>query len=163
MLTVVSATSLSSPATPSPTTSTTTTTTTTTTQNPASIATVPNAVASLNGLLSYTGISSPNLLNLYNAALGSLSERSTASANQIGKQLGATQTGWAPAAPTFDALNVVGAHVNTLRLAQAAGTTGVATGDSPASWACGVRHSAATPSRTNATRSMATARTTAAC
>ncbi|MGA4093230.1 autotransporter outer membrane beta-barrel domain-containing protein [Ralstonia nicotianae] len=132
VLTVVSATSLSSPATPSPTTSTTTTTTTT--QNPASIATVPNAVASLNGLLSYTGISSPNLLNLYNAALGSLSERSTASANQIGKQLGATQTGWAPAAPTFDALNVVGAHVNTLRLAQAAGTTGVATGDSPASW-----------------------------
>ncbi|AXV84354.1 autotransporter outer membrane beta-barrel domain-containing protein [Ralstonia solanacearum] len=130
VLTVVSATSLSLPATPSP----TTTTSTTTTPNPASIATAPNAVASLNGLLGYTGISSPTLLNLYNAALGSLSEGSTAGANQIGKQLGATQTGWAPAAPTFDALNVVGAHVNTLRLAQAAGTTGVATGDSPAQW-----------------------------
>ncbi|MHA6889224.1 autotransporter outer membrane beta-barrel domain-containing protein [Ralstonia pseudosolanacearum] len=133
VLTVVSATSLSA-ITAATTSSSTTTSGQTTTPNPASMATVPNAVASLNGLLSYTGISSPNLLNLYNAALGSLSEGSTASANQIGKQLGATQTGWAPAAPTFDALNVVGAHVNTLRLAQAAGATGVATGDSPAPW-----------------------------
>ncbi|WP_197326705.1 autotransporter outer membrane beta-barrel domain-containing protein [Ralstonia solanacearum] len=133
VLTVVSARSLSATTTPSPTTSSQTTTTTTT-PNPASMATVPNAVASLNGLLGYTGIGSATLLNLYNATLGSLSEGSTAGANQIGKQLGATQTGWAPAAPTFDALNVVGAHVNTLRLAQAAGATGVATGDSPAQW-----------------------------
>ncbi|MEZ0191559.1 autotransporter domain-containing protein [Ralstonia solanacearum] len=129
VLTVVSARSLSAVTTPSPTTSSQTTT-----SNPASMATVPNAVASLNGLLGYTGIGSATLLNLYNATLGSLSEGSTAGANQIGKQLGATQTGWAPAAPTFDALNVVGAHVNTLRLAQAAGATGVATGDSPAQW-----------------------------
>lgn len=99
------------------------------------IATAPNAITSLNGLLGYTGISNPGLLNLYNAALGSLSQGTTGSANHTGKQLGAAQTGWAPvAAPTFDALNVVAAHVNSLRLAQAAGETGVATGEGPAQW-----------------------------
>ncbi|WP_230371670.1 autotransporter outer membrane beta-barrel domain-containing protein [Paludibacterium denitrificans] len=91
-------------------------------------ATVPNAISSLNGLLSYTGINSPELLNLYNAALGSLNQGSTTTANHIGKQLSATQLGWAPAAPTIDALNIVGAHVDSLRLAQS-GNTGISTGD----------------------------------
>ena len=115
---------------------TSTGTTTTTGSNPASFATAQNAITSLTGLLGYTGISSPALLNLYNAALGSLSEGSAATANRIGKQLGATQTGSASAsaAPTFDALNVVGAHVDSLRLAQAAGETGVASGEGPPKW-----------------------------
>jgi len=114
----------------------TTGSTTSTGSNPALFATAPNAITSLSGLLGYTGISSPALLNLYNAALGSLSGGSAATANRIGKQLGATQTGSASAsaAPTFDALNVVGAHVNSLRLAQAAGETGVASGEGPPQW-----------------------------
>ena len=104
------------------------------TPNPALIATAPNAIASLNGLLSYTGISNPALLNLFNAALGSLSQGSAATANRIGKQLAPTQVGTAAAAPTFDTMNVVGAHADGLRLAQAGGDTGVATGEGPAQW-----------------------------
>ncbi|WP_158906077.1 autotransporter domain-containing protein [Burkholderia sp. L27(2015)] len=105
------------------------------TPNPALIATAPNAVASLNGLLSYTGISDPALLNLRNAALGSLSQGSAATANRIGKQLAPpTQSGTAAAAPTFDTISVVSAHVDGLRLAQANGDTGVATGEGPAQW-----------------------------
>jgi outer membrane autotransporter protein len=103
------------------------------TSSPAAIANAPNAVAALNGLLNYTGISDPALLKLYNAALGSLTPGSAAAtANQIGKQLGPTQPTAAAAAPTTDALNVVGAHVDSLRVAQAAqaaGETGVATGE----------------------------------
>jgi outer membrane autotransporter protein len=86
------------------------------------------------GLLRYTGISSPGLLNLYNAALGSLSQGSAATANRLGKQLGVIQTGEASAAPTLDALNVVASHVDSLRLAQAEGETGVASGEGPAQW-----------------------------
>jgi len=104
------------------------------TPNLALIATAPNAIASLNGLLSYTGISNPALLNLFNAALGSLSQGSAATANRIGKQLAPTQVGTAAAAPTFDTMNVVGAHADGLRLAQAGGDTGVATGEGPAQW-----------------------------
>ncbi|HWZ49242.1 MAG TPA: autotransporter domain-containing protein [Herbaspirillum sp.] len=106
--------------------------TSTPTPSPVSIATAtaPNAVASLNGLLSYTGISDPALLNMYDVALGALSPGSTATANRIGKQLGPTQTGTAAAAPTIDALNVVSGHVDALRLAQAGRTgSGVATGE----------------------------------
>ncbi len=104
------------------------------TPNPASVATAPNAFAALHGLLSYTGIGSPALLNLYDAALGSLSQGSAATANRIGKQLAPAQPGTAAAAPTFDALGVVDAHIDALRLAQADGDTGVATGEGPAQW-----------------------------
>ncbi|KDB08393.1 outer membrane autotransporter barrel domain protein, partial [Burkholderia sp. lig30] len=97
-------------------------------------ATIPNAISSLTGLLAYTGISNANLLNLYNAVLGSLGDGSSNTANHIGKQLGATQTGLAPAAPTVDAMSIVGSRVNTLRIAQNAGETGIATGDSTPQW-----------------------------
>ena len=124
VLDVVSATANSTtpPTTPAPPTSA------------ASIASSPNAVASLTGLLSYTGISNPALLNLYNAALGVLSQASPATANRIGKQLAPTQTSSASAAPTISAMNVVGGHVDGIRVAQADGGSGVATGESPADW-----------------------------
>lgn len=81
-------------------------------------ATTPNAISVLNGLLSYTGISNPQLLNLYNAALGALSQGSIPLANKIGKQLGPMLQNWAPAKPTYDALNVVGDRLCALRLGQ---------------------------------------------
>ncbi|WP_307850393.1 autotransporter outer membrane beta-barrel domain-containing protein [Paraburkholderia aspalathi] len=58
------------------------------------------------------------MLNLYNATLGSLSQGSTPVANRIGKQLGPITPTWAPARPTFDALDVVGDRLCALRLAQ---------------------------------------------
>jgi outer membrane autotransporter protein len=63
-----------------------------------------------------------------------LSQGSTGGADRIGKQLGAIQTGWAPAAPMFDALNLVASRINTLRLGEAAGAgrTGISTGEGPA-------------------------------
>jgi outer membrane autotransporter protein len=85
-------------------------------------------------LLRFTGISDPALLNLYDAALGSLSQDSAATANRIGKALAPAQTGLASAAPTLDAINVVNGHIAALRLAQAAGETGVASGEGPAQW-----------------------------
>ncbi len=93
-------------------------------------ATSPNAVAALRGLFGYTGIANAQLLNLYNASLGALSSGSSGDANHIGQQLAPIQVARAVAAPTFDALNVVSAHVNALRVAQADGATGLATGDS---------------------------------
>ncbi|VVE43414.1 autotransporter domain-containing protein [Pandoraea terrigena] len=99
----------------------------------AMIASAPNAQSSLRGLLGFTGVSDAQLLNLYNAALGSLSDGSTNSANRVGKQLAPAQNTRAAGAATFDSLGVVSAHVDSLRVAQAGGT-GVATGDSPANW-----------------------------
>ncbi|RFB67986.1 MULTISPECIES: autotransporter domain-containing protein [unclassified Herbaspirillum] len=93
-------------------------------------ATAPNAIASLRGLLRYTGISNAGLLNLYNATLGSLSQGSVASANRIGKQLAPAQANWAPDAPFFHALDMVGEHVDGLRRAEDGGDDGVATGES---------------------------------
>jgi outer membrane autotransporter protein len=121
-------------ATPIPTSTPTSTPTPTPPPRPASIATAPNAIASLTDLLSYSGIGNAALLNLYNAALGSLSQGSTATANRIGKQLAAAQSGTAATAPTFDALNVVASHVDNLRLAQADGATGVSTDEGLAGW-----------------------------
>ncbi|QHE94772.1 autotransporter domain-containing protein [Pandoraea fibrosis] len=99
----------------------------------ATIASTPNAASSLRGLLGYTGVSDPQLLNLFNATLGALSDRSADSANRIGKQLAPAQNARAAGAATFDSLGVVNSHVNGLRVAQAGGT-GVATGDSAANW-----------------------------
>ncbi len=95
----------------------------------ANLATTPNAVSALRGLFAYTGIANAQLLNLYNAALSGVTG-STANANRIGQQLAPIQVARAVAAPTFDALNVVSAHVDALRVAQADGATGLATGDS---------------------------------
>lgn len=99
----------------------------------ATIASNPNAVSSLRGLLGYTGVSDLRLLNLYNATLGSLSDNSTSSANRVGQQLAPVQHIRAAGAATIDALGVVNTHVNSLRLAQAGGT-GVATGDGASNW-----------------------------
>ncbi|WP_425511466.1 autotransporter domain-containing protein [Pararobbsia alpina] len=135
VLDVVSAT-LIPPSTPTSTPPSTSPSTPTSTPRPTFIVTAPNAVASINGLLNYNVTSNFSLaLNtLENAVLGSLSQGTSATANQIGKQLAPTQTDTAAAAPTFDALNVVGAHVDGLRLAQAEGETGVATGEGPEQW-----------------------------
>jgi len=134
VLNVVSAAALTPPSTPTPTPTPTPAPTPAPVPSPASIATAPNAIATLNGLLSYTGIGNAGLLNLYDAALGSLSQGTAASANRIGKQLAPGQVDTASAAPIFDAINVVGARVDGLRLAQADGGSGVATGESPADW-----------------------------
>ncbi|VVE69484.1 autotransporter domain-containing protein [Pandoraea captiosa] len=90
--------------------------------------TTRNALASFGGLQSYTGISDPGLLGLYNAslAIGSVSE-----ANRAGAQLSPAQqlaASRAAAAPTLNALALTGARADALRLAQA-GHSGVATGD----------------------------------
>ena len=104
----------------------------------ASLATVPNAAASLHGLFSYTGVTQPQLLNLYNATLAALSQESGASANRVGQQLGPLKPGstsQAASVSTFDVLRIVAAHTNSLRLAQAAGNeTGVATGEAAPQW-----------------------------
>lgn len=90
--------------------------------------TTRNAIAALGGLRSYTGVSDPGLLNLYNAslALGSVAE-----ANRAGAQLSPTQqlaASRAAAAPTFDALSLLGIRADGLRIASA-GRSGIATGD----------------------------------
>jgi outer membrane autotransporter protein len=105
-------------------------------------ATTPNAIQSLGGptqggLLSYTGISDPGLLNLYNAALGNLTGGSSAAANRIGQQLAPVQASSSAQQSTFDVL----ALVNNRLSAQAgvpgtgpraqAGMSGIATGEAP--------------------------------
>ncbi len=93
-------------------------------------ASVPNAIASLGGLFAYSGIANAQLLNLYNASLGAVASGSTPGANRIGLQLGPAQIARAAMASTFDAMSILNAHVNALRVAQADGATGLATGDS---------------------------------
>lgn len=99
----------------------------------ATIASTQNAQSALRGLLGYTGVSNAQLLNLYNATLGSLSDGSTASANRVGNQLAPVQVTRAAGAAAIDALSVVSAHVNGLRTASAGGT-GIATGDAAVNW-----------------------------
>ncbi|WP_353191068.1 autotransporter domain-containing protein [Pandoraea pnomenusa] len=90
--------------------------------------TTRNAIASLGGLRSYTGVSDPGLLNLYNA---SLALGSTAEANRAGAQLSPTQqlaASRAAAAPIVDAMNLLGTRIDGLRIASGA-RNGIATGD----------------------------------
>ncbi|MGV2293645.1 autotransporter domain-containing protein, partial [Trinickia sp. YCB016] len=100
----------------------------------ASLATQPNATNALRGLLGYTGVDNAGLLNLYDATLASLANGSSSTANQIGKQLAPLQTQYAGSVSTLEALGVVNAHVDALRIARAEGATGVATGDSAPRW-----------------------------
>ncbi|MCU6669550.1 autotransporter domain-containing protein [Enterobacteriaceae bacterium H4N4] len=96
-------------------------------------ATIPSATAALGGLASYTGISSPQLLDLYNA---SLAVEGQSEANRAGEQLSTSQNLNASSAATVatsTAQAVVGAHIDAVRNPQAAGTSGVATGDDYAS------------------------------
>lgn len=107
---------------------------TTPTTPAASLATAPNARASLGGLAHYTGLD-PALLNLFDASLALGASGSTNAVNQAGKQLAPTSqtnSAQAAAAPTFDVLNIVSAHADSLRLAQA--ESGISTGDASPQW-----------------------------
>jgi outer membrane autotransporter protein len=94
------------------------------------------AGATLGGLLRYSGIQA-GLLDLYDA---SLAIGSTEQANHVGAELAPTQNfgaGEATSMATFDALNVVSMHLDTMRLASSASTStsfgsGVSTGEDPA-------------------------------
>ena len=77
-------------------------------------------------------------MNLFNAADALTATGGTPAVNRAGVQLSPVQqaasTG-AAAAPTLDVLNVVAAHADSLRLAQAdRSETGIATGEAPPSW-----------------------------
>ncbi|MFK8257288.1 autotransporter domain-containing protein [Erwinia sp. AnSW2-5] len=96
-------------------------------------ATTPNAVASLEGLQRYSGISDADLLNLYNA---SLAISSTAEGNKAGEQLSPNQNvsaGSATTSATFDMINVIGnrlSNVDSIKIAQSGkGESGISTGD----------------------------------
>jgi uncharacterized protein with beta-barrel porin domain len=117
------------------TSTTTTSTTTTSTSRAPDLATRPNAVSSLDGLLGYTGIST-DLLNLYNAATA-LSVGTSSEATRAGVQLGpASQNSASRAATssTFDVLTVVANRADSMRLSQSygesGGQSGVSTGES---------------------------------
>ncbi|MFO3905810.1 autotransporter domain-containing protein [Enterobacter hormaechei] len=92
-------------------------------------ATIPSATASLGGLAHYSGIASPELLNLYNASLAIEGKQE---ANRAGERLSTSQnlnTSSAATVATSTAQAVVGAHIDAVRNPQASGTSGVATGD----------------------------------
>ncbi|MEB6380944.1 autotransporter domain-containing protein [Leclercia adecarboxylata] len=92
-------------------------------------ATIPSATAALGGLANYSGIASPELLNLYNASLAIEGKKE---ANRAGERLSTSQnlnTSSAATVATSTAQAVVGAHIDAVRNPQASGTSGVATGD----------------------------------
>ena len=92
-------------------------------------ATIPSATAALGGLAHYSGISSPQLLDLYNASLAIEGKQE---ANRAGERLSTSQnlnTSSAATVATSTAQAVVGAHIDAVRNPQASGTSGVATGD----------------------------------
>jgi len=101
-----------------------------------SAATTLNAVAALGGLSN--GSSNTNLLPLYDAMLA-VDNQGTAAANHAGAQLSAAPNVAAGAqaamAPTTAVLNIVTAHADTIRLAQADGASGVSAGERPEDWA----------------------------
>lgn len=92
-------------------------------------ATTSNAVSAISGLFNYSGVNT-SLLNVFNAsaALGSTAESNRAGA-QLSPASNALATVQASAAPTQSVLNVAGAHVDGLRIAQVNGGSGVATGE----------------------------------
>jgi outer membrane autotransporter protein len=96
-------------------------------------ATASNAVSSLGGLGSYTGLE-PELLNLYNA---SLALGTTAEANRAGEQLSPNLQNTASRASTsstFDVLRIVSSHSDSQRVAARDGRSGIATGESTSDW-----------------------------
>lgn len=93
------------------------------------LATIPSATSALGGLANYSGISSPQLLDLYNA---SLAIEGTSEANRAGESLSPAQninTSSAATVATSTAQAVVGAHIDAVRNPTSSGTSGVATGD----------------------------------
>ncbi len=97
-------------------------------------ATAPNAISAITGITHYTGVSSPALLNLYDAVLADISTASSSTANRIGNQLSPFQTARAAAAPVFNVLSMVNARVDSLRQPGASTASGVSTGDDPMRW-----------------------------
>ncbi|HBU94011.1 MAG TPA: autotransporter outer membrane beta-barrel domain-containing protein, partial [Leclercia adecarboxylata] len=92
-------------------------------------ATIPSATAALGGLARYSGIASPQLLDLYNASLAIEGKQE---ANRAGERLSTSQnlnTSAAATVATSTAQAVVGAHIDAVRNPQASGVSGVATGD----------------------------------
>ncbi len=92
-------------------------------------ATIPSATAALGGLANYSGIASPQLLNLYNASLAIEGKQE---ANRVGERLSTSQnlnTSSAATVATSTAQAVVGAHIDAVRNPQTSGASGVATGD----------------------------------
>lgn len=98
------------------------------------IATIPGAVAALNGLNKYSGISSPQLLELYNASLAISTKQE---ANRVGESLSTSQNinaSMANMAALSKAITVVGTHMDSVRNQQTAGNSGVSTGDAYENW-----------------------------
>ncbi|QLR44670.1 autotransporter domain-containing protein [Enterobacter sp. RHBSTW-00994] len=92
-------------------------------------ATTPTATAALGGLSNYSGIASPQLLNLFNASLALEGKQE---ANRVGESLSPAQninTSTAATVATSTAQSVVGAHIDAVRNPASSGTSGVATGD----------------------------------
>ncbi|WP_449557021.1 autotransporter domain-containing protein [Huaxiibacter chinensis] len=92
-------------------------------------ATIPGATAALGGLANYTGISSPQLLDLYNASLALEGKQA---ANRAGESLSPAQNLNASSAATVatsTAQAVVGSHMDAVRHPASSGTSGIATGD----------------------------------
>lgn len=98
--------------------------------SPISYATTHNAVSSLNGLFNYPGLNG-SLLNVFNAAaaLGSTTEANRAGA-QLSPVANAASAAQSSTASTGEVLNVIGAHVDGLRLAQVSRSSGISAGES---------------------------------
>jgi len=123
--------------------------TSTSTPTPKVSPTTSNASNAIGGLLGYTGVGSPQLLNLYNAMIALEANGTAAAVTRAGTQLAPisqASVAQAATAPTTSVLNVVSGHLDSLRLADndglggASGATssGVSTGDSaPANGAWG--------------------------
>ncbi|WP_437612573.1 autotransporter domain-containing protein, partial [Erwinia sp. V71] len=96
-------------------------------------ATSGNAISSLNGLASHSGIGS-GILDLYNA---SLAIDNQAEANRVGERLSSTQNinaSAATAAASDAAFAVVGNHINAQRNPDSSDISGVATGEGDEGW-----------------------------
>jgi uncharacterized protein with beta-barrel porin domain len=86
------------------------------------VATSANAVSALTGLTHYVGVSSPDLLNLFNAA-DALSLGTSEASNRAGAKLSPLSTAksasGAASAPTLEVLNLLALRTDSLRLASA--------------------------------------------
>lgn len=98
------------------------------------MATIPSAVAALNGLNKYSGISSPQLLELFNASLAIDTKKE---ANRVGESLSTSQNinaSMATGAAISKAITVVGTHMDSVRNQQTIGNSGISTGDTYDNW-----------------------------
>lgn len=98
------------------------------------IATIPSAVAALSGLNKYSGISSPQLLELFNASKAIDTKKE---ANRVGESLSTSQNlnaSIATGAAISKAMTVVGTHMDSVRNQQTIGNSGISTGDTYDNW-----------------------------